>query len=567
MIMSKSFCWISLNCWSWLVNPGLVVFFLYVASDLQAEDSNDPAVLGRSVVVVYNSQMPESKQLAEFYAEKRLVPRQQIVGLNLSKNEEITRKDFNEELQKPLLKFLAKNHLLNFKTSAKGKEATGTTVGEAAFRYLVLCYGVPVKVAADPSLQEAGGLTLPEPLRKNGASVDSELSLLPLAEKKLMLTGPFINPTYAATNIAQLHPTNGVIIVARLDGPSAAIARGMVEKSLLAEQDGLWGRAYFDSRGLTEGAYKQGDEMFKQCADLTRNYGFDTWLDSTSEVFPATFPLSDCAIYGGWYSGKYDGPFARAQVEFVPGAFAYHLHSSSANVLRSDHDFWAGPLLARGATATMGCTEEPFLAGTPDISVFLSRWIFSGFTLGEAALASQAWLSWQIIVLGDPLYRPFAQNGGKLHQRLLIDKNKKADWGNVVVANRSLKLKTSPDEVRGFLISQQGFATSAVMLEKVGDISFDEKQIPEAITSYLEALKKSPSPQQRVRITFRVVPILNGLQRENESYELLQELLKAFPDFADPAAIYSQLSILAEILKKPEQSAKWKALLTKGTPP
>lgn len=85
MIMSKSFCWISLNCWSWLVNPGLVVFFLYVASDLQAEDSNDPAVLGRSVVVVYNSQMPESKQLAEFYAEKRLVPRQQIVGLNLSK--------------------------------------------------------------------------------------------------------------------------------------------------------------------------------------------------------------------------------------------------------------------------------------------------------------------------------------------------------------------------------------------------------------------------------------------------------------------------------------------------
>ncbi len=564
MIMWRSFLCLSLQPRLTIVLGGLIAFLLPILGELKAEISDDPEKLGRSVVVLYNAKMPESKQLAEFYAEKRLVPRQQLLGLNLSTNEEITRKEFTESLQNPLMKFLEKNRLLSFKSLTEGKSTPPTGRGiESNFRYLVLCYGVPVKVRADPSLAEVEDLNLPEHLRKNEASVDSELSLLPLANKKPMLTGPFINPTYAATNTVQLHPTNGVIIVARLDGPSAEIARGLVEKSLIAEKDGLWGRAYFDTRGLTNGAYKQGDDMFKQSAVLIQNYGFDTFLDSAPEVLPASFPLSDCAFYAGWYSGKYEGPFARKQVDFMPGAFAYHLHSSSAYVLRNDHDYWVGPLLARGATATMGCTEEPYLAGTPDISVFLSRWVFGNFTFGEAALSSQAWLSWQVIVVGDPLYRPFAQNGAKLHQRLLVEGNKKADWANLVVANRSLKLKTSADEVRDYLTNQLGFSKSTVMLEKVGDLYFDGKKSSEAIPFYLEALNQNPSPQQRVRLTFRVVPMLDQSNRKHESYQLLQNLLQGSPDFADPPAIYGQLLALAETLQKTEDSAKWKALLTK----
>ncbi len=554
--------------WLSLVVSGFVVILTLDSTVSQSSLPTDPTILGRSVVVIYNTKIPESRELAEFYAEKRQVPRQQILGLNLSLDEEITRKEFNESIQGPLKTFLEKNRLLTFKPAPKRSNTNQAPSGvEATFRYLVLCYGVPVKVRADPSLQESVDLSLPEHLHQNAASVDSELSVIPLVGKNSKLTGPLTNPTYAATNTAQLSPTNGVIIVARIDGPTAAIARGLVEKSLLAEKDGLWGRAYFDSRGLTEGSYKQGDDMFKKCAVLAQNFGFDTFLDSAPEVLPATFPLSDCAIYGGWYSGQYDGPFARSQVEFATGAFAYHLHSSSSKVLRSDHDYWVGPLLARGATATMGCTEEPFLAGTPDISVFLSRWIFGNFTLGEAALASQAWLSWQVVVLGDPLYRPFAQNGAKLHQRLLSEGNKKADWANLVVANRSLKLKTSADEVRDYLTNQAGFSKSAVLLEKVGDLFIDEKKDSGAITFFLEALKQNPSPQQRNRLTFQVVKLLDGENRKQESYQLLQDLLKTSPDYADLMAVYTRLSDLAETLQKPEESSKWKAMVQKVNQP
>src|SRR5689334_3507560 len=82
-------------------------------------------------------------------------------------------------------------------------------------------------------------------------------------------------------------------------------------------------------------------------------------------------------------------PTTRPAVEFVPGAFAYHLHSFSAASLRSTTRNWVGPLLAKGATITMGCVDEPYLSGTPDVAVFVSRLIFFGFTFGQAAYASQ----------------------------------------------------------------------------------------------------------------------------------------------------------------------------------
>jgi len=64
--------------------------------------------------------------------------------------------------------------------------------------------------------------------------------------------------------------------------------------------------------------------------------------------------MSQIAIYCGWYDDKVDGPFTMPKVEFMPGAIAYHLHSASATTIRSATECWVGPLLAKGATVTMG---------------------------------------------------------------------------------------------------------------------------------------------------------------------------------------------------------------------
>ena len=236
-----------------------------------------------------------------------------------------------------------------------------------------------------------------------------------------------------------LNPTNGILLVARLDGPSADIAKGLVDKALAAERDGLWGRAYFDARGLPKtDNYYLGDEWIQEGAEICRELGFETIVDDKPETFPASFPMSQIAIYCGWYDGNVSGPFALPKVEFMPGAFAYHLHSFSADTLRSADRNWCGPLLAKGATCTMGCVYEPYLSGTPNVAAFLARWMANGFTFGEAAWAAQPVLSWQTTVIGDPLYRPFGKSLQLLHAELSARHSPLIEWSYLRLVDLAL---------------------------------------------------------------------------------------------------------------------------------
>ena len=57
---------------------------------------------GESVVVVYNQNLPESKQLAEHYAQQRGVPAGQLFGVDVSATDEsLSRAQFRTRLQEP----------------------------------------------------------------------------------------------------------------------------------------------------------------------------------------------------------------------------------------------------------------------------------------------------------------------------------------------------------------------------------------------------------------------------------------------------------------------------------
>src|SRR5205823_64579 len=97
------------------------------------------------------------------------------------------------------------------------------------------------------------------------------------------------------------HPSNGVLMVSRLDGPNAGIARALVDKALEGEKEGLWGRAYFDLRKTTDPAYKLGDDMIRNASEMCRRLGFETIVDEETDTFPVGFPMSQIAFYVGWY--------------------------------------------------------------------------------------------------------------------------------------------------------------------------------------------------------------------------------------------------------------------------
>src|SRR5436309_2565384 len=54
---------------------------------------------GEQVVVIYNSRVPESKVVADFYAVRRQVPPEQVLGFNLTTNDNMSRAEFRDSLQ------------------------------------------------------------------------------------------------------------------------------------------------------------------------------------------------------------------------------------------------------------------------------------------------------------------------------------------------------------------------------------------------------------------------------------------------------------------------------------
>ena len=333
----------------------------------------------------------------------RGVPAANIIALKMPLVETITWKEFVATIWQPLEEELVGKGWIDaipmnlFDRVGRRKYA----VSGQKIAALVLCRGVPLRIAHDPALfEESAPLTDHAELRTNEGAVDSELSLLARPDYPINALIP--NPLYQNANPAD--PARLLVVkVARLDGPTAADAMHLVDLALQAERTGLLGRAYVDIAG----PHPSGDRWLGDAAADIRLLGYDLSVTRGPGTMPASARIDAPAIYLGWYTADLNGPFALPGFRFPPGAIAVHIHSYSANTLRSSTEGWCGPLIARGATATLGNVFEPYLEylHRPDL---LIEALARGDDLVEAAYYALPVLSWQSIVIGDPLYRPFA---------------------------------------------------------------------------------------------------------------------------------------------------------------
>ena len=510
---------------------------------------------GDEVVVVYNKHVPESKAVAEYYAKLRQVPARQIYGFTLTTNEQMSRDEFRDSLQMPLAHKLEDDGLWRFGSvtipATNGQpERVERRIVAAKIRYAVLCYGVPLKIAPSSLFEEFAEKLARNEFRRNEAAVDSELAWLPLVRMQVPLTGPLPNPLYLCTNRAALNCTNGLLLVSRLDGPTPEIANALVDKALEAERNGLWGRAYFDARGLsrTDTNYFLGDEWMLGGAELCRQLGLEVETDTNADTLPASYPMSHIAVYAGWYAGDACGPFAQPRVEFMPGAFAYHLYSYSADTLRSASRNWCGPLLAKGATCTMGCVYEPYLQFTPNIAFFLQA-LGNNYTFGEAAWAAQLALSWQNTVIGDPLYTPFYKTPlPELHARLARTKNPLLEWSFDRLVCLDLARGVRAPQLEKFLEQIPTTSHSAVLTEKLATLYEALGKPGSAIGAWQNALKLNPSPQQRIRIRLMLAEKLLAQKREAEAVENYRQLLAEVPEYPGKPQIEEKLKALEQKL-------------------
>jgi tetratricopeptide (TPR) repeat protein len=192
----------------------------------------------------------------------------------------------------------------------------------------------------------------------------------------------------------------------------------------------------------------------------------------------------------------------------------------------------------------MGTVDEPYLTGTPDVGAFAGRWMYFGFTFGEAACASQGILSWQTTVVGDPLYRPFGKNPQELHQSLVARKSKLVEWSTIQLGNLSRNQGMSPAELAAVLEDTPLTKQSAVLTEKLADLYATQGKPASTIAAYERALTLDATPQQRVRLRLTLGEKYVAAKNDDLARKNYEKLLEENPDYTDTIGIRRKITAL-----------------------
>ena len=332
------------------------------------------------VLILVNKDDPISSRVAAMYQKARAIPAANILSLSLGTSRGISREEYRARIAAPVRERLEKS---------------------PEIRCIVTTAGVPY------TIRNSG-------LRQDGGALDNELAAVLRDEPRdLNLWQP--NPLdLRGQNLSGTRDprTLKMVYVARLDGPDFATITRMVEDAVATERAGLQGPVFVDSRGM-DGitSYEEADTLIRVAGDRLAGAGFRTKLDMAEATW--TQPAggvgdqaAGAAFYLGWYKLRnFQDIFGKEGL--ARGAIAWHIASGEAVDLWSPNEKgWCVNLLRRGAAVTLGPVREPYIAAFPKADVFVEL-LLGGATVAESYWLSLPNISWAMVILGDPLYRPF----------------------------------------------------------------------------------------------------------------------------------------------------------------
>lgn len=383
------------------------------------------------ILVMANSRVGESLRIARYYMEKRNIPAANLIKVKIAEKERCTRDEYEKLILAPLKRFLV---LMS---------------NDEKIRCIVTTYGIPLVVLPNRLDEERQKILQEKRLslkklrdvlklaKNNGkdkriienlekkikkqedeirklsetdqvASVDSELSLARFDKYRLEMWLPnpfFVGYRGKRSRLNRLQ--KDVFWVSRLDGPDLKTVKRIIDDSIDAEKRGLKGIAYFDARyprvGKSPSMYGKYDLSIRKAARIVEE---SRLMKVVLDVRPKLFEPGSCpraALYCGWYSlAHYVNSFS-----WVRGAVGYHIASAECVSLHnSKASYWCLKMLENGVAATLGPVAEPYLRAFPPPDLFF-RFLLEGKPLVEAYFLSKPFVSWRMVLIGDPLYRPF----------------------------------------------------------------------------------------------------------------------------------------------------------------
>ena len=335
-----------------------------------------------SVLVVINQSSALSRQIGEYYAQRRHIPSSNICRITASANEEISRSDFDDQVARPIQNYL------------RGHNLTEKVL------YIVTTAGVPLKVHGNLGLAA------------EAASVDSELALLyfDLHGRSHPLPAGIANPFFGKINAPFRHPDFPIYLVTRLAGFDFDDVRGIIDRALVARNRGKF---VIDLKGSDN---TQGNAWLLQTAgQLPRDR---VVLDASRTVLSHE---SDVIAYASWGSNDPDRKERHLGFHWLPGAIMTEYVSTNGRSFARPPETWnmgawgdakatfegspqslTADYIHDGVTGASGHVYEPYLQFTPRPNILLPAY-FHGRNLAESYYLAIPVLSWMNIVIGDPL--------------------------------------------------------------------------------------------------------------------------------------------------------------------
>lgn len=342
------------------------------------------------VLLVVNEKSPLSRRLGDFYKGWHGLGQGQVCRIQTgiaesAAGETMSRAAYEKEIETPVRRCI--------EALAPGARPW----------YIVLTQGMPIRVA---------GKAAADWRETEQASVDSELAALYLKQsgEPVKLAGPARNPFFEQKYAPFRHPDFPVYLVTRLAGYSFEDAKRAVERCRGARNEGV---AVLDLK-------KDNDEM-----------GND-WLRSAAILLPEGRSILDTGTkvlsgierviaYASWGSNDKARKSRKSGMQWLPGAIAGEYVSSSARTFMepprtwtlgtwSDKGSWFGgspqsmilDYVWEGVSGISGATDEPYLSLLPRPQLLIPAYL-GGRNLAESFYVSLPALSWQIMILGDPL--------------------------------------------------------------------------------------------------------------------------------------------------------------------
>ena len=335
-----------------------------------------------NVLVVVNGASALSREIGEYYAQRRAIPKTNICVIQSPEQETISRQDYDRLIVKPVTSCLESRRLVE------------------SVLYIAITQGVPIRIRG------SGGIS------GDTASVDSELALLysDLRGQKHPLGGPLTNPFFRQRDADFGHPRFPIYLVTRLAAYNLAGVKAMIDRSLAATNVGKF------IVDLRSGEDEGGDMWLRNAAILIPKAR--VVLEESSTV---VYGQKRVIGYASWGSNDKNRKQRRLGFEWLPGAIATEFVSTDGRTFESPPDSWnigtwgnkatwfAGSpqsmtldFIAEGASGASGHVNEPFLQFTPRPDFLLPAY-YSGRNLAESYYLSLPALSWQNIIIGDPL--------------------------------------------------------------------------------------------------------------------------------------------------------------------